>query len=208
MDEEDNVPEALETPEEAAPLAQPVPPAWSPWCDLPPPSRPLAERALMNWVEGVFRSGWPEPAETVKACYPWHSDCVATLRMLKAGLYAAYLPPVKDGEIGAAPLYRMADWDTDLERAHDRWVLSFKRCDGETCFRSKPPSYSDRAGPMAAAATDLAAEGSWGAVPPDLSLPSMEPWEVARGIASRQATAPEEETDSPPLPTAPDTESW
>lgn len=207
MDESGSVTVTEPAPDEAAPPAQP---GWSPWCDLPPNSRPFAERALMNWVEHVLRSGWPEPAEAVKPCWPHHADAVATLRGLKMRLDAAYFPPVKDGEIRAAPLYRMTDWDTDLERAVPRWKDSFRPCpdkDGE-CGRSKPPSYSELAGLQNAAETDLAAEGSWGAVPPDLSLPPMEPWEVARGIASRQATAPEEETDSPPLPTAPDTESW
>jgi hypothetical protein len=144
----------------------------------------------MSWVDHVFRSGWPEPSEAVKPCWPWHADAVATLRALKARLDAAYTPAVKDGEIGAAPVYRITDWDTDLERAHERWVLSFKRCD-PTCFRSQPASYAELAGPQAAAATDQAAEGAWAAVPPELPLP-MEPWEVARGLAERQAAAAEE----------------
>lgn len=190
MDEEDSAPEV----EEAAPPAQPAQPAWSPWCDLPPPSRPFAERDLMNWVEHVFRSGWPEPSEAVKPCFPWHSDCCATLRALKAKLDAIYSPNVKDGEIGPAPLYRMVDWDLDLERAVPRWKDSFRPCpgpDGE-CSRSKPPSYSELSGPQNAAETDSAAEGAWGAVPPDLP-PPMEPWEVARRMADDQTAASERE---------------
>ncbi|MHB8323680.1 MAG: hypothetical protein ACYDEA_12660 [Candidatus Dormibacteria bacterium] len=188
MDEEESVPEAEAGPEEASP------PAWSPWCDLPPPSRPFAERALMNWVEFVFRSGWPEPSEAVKPCWPYHADAVATLRGLNARLDQAYFPPVKDREIGAAPIDRMTDWDTDLERAVPRWKDSFRPCpdpDGE-CSRSKPPSYRELAGPQNAAETDQAAEGAWGAVPPDLP-PPIEPWEAARGIADAQATATEEQ---------------
>jgi hypothetical protein len=165
----------------------------------------------MLWVEHVFRSGWPEPAETVKPCWPYHADAVATLRGLKMRHAQAYSPPVKDREIGAAPLYRMADWDLDLERAVPRWQDSFRPCpsaDG-TCSRSKPPSYSELSGPQNALETDQAAEGAWGAVPPDL-LPEMEPWEVARGIASRQATATEEEgggaTGSPDISGG--SESW
>ncbi len=203
MDEEENVPEV----EEAAPPAPP----WSPWCDLPPSSRPFAERALMYWVEQVFRSGWPEPAEAVKPCWPHHSDAVATLRGLKARLDAAYFPPVKDGEIGAAPIYRMTDWDTDLERAVPRWKDSFRPCpapDG-TCSRSKPPSYAELAAPRAAAETDAACEEAWGEVPPELP-PPMEPWEVARGIAERQTAAAEEEdgkaTGSPDVSSL--AESW
>ncbi len=191
MDEEGNVPEVDAAPGEAAPPAQP---AWSPWCDLPPNARPFAERDLMDWVERVFRSGWPEAAEAVKPCFPLHSDCVASLRGLKARLDQAYFPPVKDREIGAAPIYRMMDWDTDLERAVPRWKDSFRPCPAPNgaCSRSKPPSYSELSEPQNAAETDRAAEGAWGAVPPDLPLP-MEPWEVARGIASRQDTATEEE---------------
>ncbi|MHB8323716.1 MAG: hypothetical protein ACYDEA_01820 [Candidatus Dormibacteria bacterium] len=187
MDELETVPEV----DEAPPPAQPAQPAWSPWCDLPPPSRPFAERDLMNWVEHVFRSGWPEPSEAVKPCWPYHADAVATLRGLKMRLDAAYFLPVKDRKIGAAPLYRMTDWDTDLERAVPRWKDSFRPCE-PTCARSKPPSYSELAWPQNAAATDEAVEGAWGAVPPDLPLP-MEPWEVARGIADARATATEEE---------------
>ncbi len=181
-------------PEEAAPPAPAPQPAWSPWCDLPPPSRSFAERDLMNWVEHVFRSGWPEPAEAVKPCWPYHADAVATLRGLKARLDAAYLPHVKDGEIGAAPIYRMTDWDIDLERAVPRWKDTFRPCPGSdgTCSRSKPPSYAELAGPQNALETDQAAEGAWGAVPPDLP-PSTEPWEVARGLADAQATATKEE---------------
>lgn len=174
---------------------EPSPPAaWSPWCDLPPPSRPFAARALMNWVDHVFRSGWPEPAESVKRCWPYHADAVATLRALKARLDAAYFPAVKNAEIGAAPVYRMTDWDTDLERAVPRWKDSFRPCPGAdgTCSRSKPPSDSEMSEPQNAAETDRAAEGAWGEVPPDLP-PPMEPWEVAQGIAERQATATEEE---------------
>ena len=192
MDEESLVPGV----EEAAPTAPPPQPAWSPWCDLPPPSRPFAERDLMNWVEHVFRSGWPEPAETVKPCWPWHADAVATLRGLKARLDAAYSPHVKDGEIGAAPLYRMVDWDANLEHALPRWKDSFRSCPlpppDEGCSRSKPGSYSELSRPQNAAETDQGAQGAWGAVPPDLP-PSTEPWEVARGIADAQATATKEE---------------
>ena len=186
MDEE-------EVPEGAA-LPAPAPAVWSPWCDLPPPSRPFAERALMNWVKMVFRSGWPEPAEAVKPCWPHHADVVATLRGLKMRLDAAYFPPVKDGEIGAAPIYRMTEWETDLERAVPRWKDSFRPCPGSdgTCSRSNPPSYSELAGPQAAAETDQAAESAWGEVPPDLP-PPLEPWEVAKGIAERQAAVSKEE---------------
>jgi hypothetical protein len=211
MDEEEITPEAGEGPEEASRPAPPPHLAWSPWCDLPPPSRPFAERALMNWVEFVFRSGWPEPSEAVKPCWPYHADAVATLRGLKARLDQAYFPPVKDREIGAAPIDRMTDWDTDLERAVPRWKDSFRPCpdpDGE-CSRSKPPSYSELAGPQNAAETDQAAEGAWGAVPPDLP-PAMEPWEVAAGISSRQTTATEDEggkaTGSPDISGG--VESW
>ena len=148
----------------------------------------------MYWVEHVFQSAWPEPAEAVKPCWPYHADVVATLRALKMRLDAAYFPSVKDGEIGAAPIYRMTDWDTDLERAVPRWKDSFRSCAGPygACSRSKPPSYSELAGPQNAAETDQAAEGAWGAVPPGLP-PSTEPWEVARGIADAQATATKEE---------------
>lgn len=190
MDELERVPEGEEGLEEAAPPAPP----WSPWCDLPPPSRPFAERALMDWVEHVFRSGWPEPAENVKRDWPYHPDVVATLRGLKAKLDAIYSPPVKDREIGAAPLYRMMDWDLDLERAIPRFKDSFRPCpgpDGE-CSRSKPPSYSELAGPQNQAETDQAADGAWGAVPPDIP-PPMEPWEVARRIADAQTAASERE---------------
>lgn len=208
MDEEEVAPETNRAPEEAASPVAPAPPAWSPWCDLPPNLRPFAERALMNWVEHVFRSGWPEPAEAVKRCWPYHADAVATLRGLKAKLDSAYFPSVKDREIGAAPIYRMSDWDTDLERAVPRFKDSFRRCD-PTCDRSKPPSYSEMAGPQNAAKTDSAAEGAWGGMPPDLPLP-MEPWEVAAGIASRQTTATEDEggkaTGSPDI--AGGAESW
>ncbi len=196
MDEDDSGPD-VEVDPDGEGAATPVPPAqppWSPWCDMPPSSRPFAERTLMDWVEHVFRSGWPEPAEAVKPCWPYHADAVATLRGLKARLDSAYFPPVKGGEIGAAPLYRMMDWDTDLERAVPRWKDSFRPCPGPdgACSRSKPPSYAELAGSEAAAETDQTAEGAWGAVPPDLP-PPMEPWEVARGIAERQASTAEED---------------
>ena len=170
----------------------------SPWRDLPPPTRPAAQRVLMNWVKDVFRPDYPEPAEAVMDCWPYHADAVATLRGLKERLEAVYRPPVKGGEIGAAPLHRMPDWDTDLEHAHDRWVLSFKRCDGtgEGCFRSKPASYSDQADTQAVGTTDLAAMRAWGAAPPALP-PPMEPWELARELAAKQASASEEEGGEP-----------
>jgi hypothetical protein len=194
MDELEDGPEVEAAPEEAEPPAPTTRPVSSPWRDLPPPSRPFAERGLMNWVEFVFRSDYPEPSEAVKRCWPYHADVVATLRGLKIRLDAAYFPPVKDREIGAAPLYRMVDWDLDLERAVPRWKDSFRPCpgpDGE-CSRSKPPSYSELAGPQNQAETDQAAKGAWGAVPPDLP-PPMEPWEVARRIADAQTAASERE---------------
>lgn len=191
MDELETVPEGEEA---APPPAVPAQPPWSPWCDLPPYSRSFAQRALMDWVEHVFRSGWPEPAEAVKPCFAYHADAVATLRGLKMKLDSAYFPPVKDGEIGAAPLYRMSDWDLDLERAVPRWKDSFRPCpapDGE-CSRSKPPSYFELTGPQNQAESDSAAVGAWGEVPPDLP-PPLEPWEVARGIADAQTAATKEE---------------
>ena len=191
MDELESGPEMEGGPVEAAPPTQP---AWSPWSDLPPNSRPFAQRALMNWVATVFRSGWPEPAEAVKSCWPYHADAVATLRALKMRLDAAYFPSVKDGKIGAAPIYRMTDWDTDLERAVPRWKDSFLPCHGSdgTCSRSKPPSYAELAGPREAAETDQACESAWGEVPPYLP-PAAEPWEVAKGIAEAQTAASKEE---------------
>ncbi len=211
MDELESGPEMEEAAEESAPPTRPAQPPWSPWCDLPPSSRPFAERTLTDWVEHVFRSGWPEPAEAVKPCYPHHSDAVASLRGLKMRLDSAYFPPVKNGEIGVAPVYRMTDWAVDLERAVPQWKDSFRRCpnpDG-TCSRSKPPSYAELAAPRAAAETDQAAEGAWGEVPPELP-PPMEPWEAARGIAERQTAAAEEEdgkaTGSPDVSSL--AESW
>ncbi len=88
----------------------------------------------------------------------------------------------------------MTEWETDLERAVPRWKVSFRPCPGPdgTCSRSKPPSYAEMAGAQAAAETHQAAEGAWGEVPPDLP-PPMEPWEVAKGIAERQAADYKEE---------------
>ena len=175
-------------------LTRPRPKARLPLSHPNPPLRPFAERALRDWVDHVFRSGWPEPAETVKPCWPYHADAAASLRALKARLDAAYSPSVKDGEIGAAPVYRMTDWGIDLERAGPQWKDSFRPCPGPDgkCSRSKPPSYGELAGPQAAAETDQACEDAWGEVPPDLP-PPMEPWEAAKGIAERQAAATEEE---------------
>jgi hypothetical protein len=150
----------------------------------------------MDWVEHVFRSAWPEPAEAVKPCFPYHADVVGTLRGLKMRSDQVFSPPVKDGEIGAAPIYRQMDWDLDLERAVPRWKDSFSKCplpppDGG-CSRSKPPSYSELLGPQNALENDSAAVGAWGEVPPDLP-PPLEPWEVAAQIAAAQTTATKEE---------------
>ena len=192
MDEEASVLQAEEAPAPAAPR----PPAWSPWSDLPPPSRPRAQGALLAWVRDTLLVGWPEPASALAGCYPAHADAVADCRALKAKLDAAFAPPVADGQIDAAPVQRVLDWAVDLERARERWTVSFKCCTSETCYRSTPPDHIGTAAAHAVVVTAAAAQVAWGAVPPDLPAP-VEPWEVAAQSAAAQATAPEEEDGEP-----------
>ncbi len=204
MDEHESGPEG----EEAAPPS----PAWSPWSDLPPASRPRAHGALIAWVRDTLQAGWPEPAVPLQPCWPAHADAVADCRALKAKLDAAQAPPVKDGRIGAAPVGRWLDWAVDLERASDRWRTSFKRCSQDTCYRATPPDHVALEAAQAGVATPAAAQAAWGVVPVEPEA-GPEPWEVAAVAAAvarqaQTATGPEEAEAGADAAPADLAESW
>jgi hypothetical protein len=204
--------------------------AASPFCDLPPDSRPYAEAALAGWVNRWLNPWFPELTSFLKPCWsrPGHEGGVAILRGLKAKVDAAYAPPLvkgQPGKVGAAPVSRVPDIALELEKLQEIFRAMFKRCDSGKCHFAPPPDHIAQEVAQDAEATRT----GWGHDVPDLP-PQPEPWQMAadeaaqalaaaraikaqadvRAISERKAKRlPDQEVEAePPAPPTEPAEAW